>query len=242
MGPDDRIEIGYEFRCDDGAEHHCLVVLDPHTLERVNRPEGTPTWARLSVAQCAHCPLAEADSPCCPVALSLTEMVEKCDSLLSYAEVDVTVQLPERTVFRRCSAQRGLSSLLGLLMATSGCPSMSLLKPLARFHQPFASRDETMFRAASVYLLAQYFRHSQGEPCDLDLQGLQLVYGQLHAINVHMARRLRTVTQGDAHLNAIILLDLFAQELPHAIEEKLAHFSHLFVPYLAAGGLPAPAP
>ena len=227
------IEIGYVFRCDDGMVHSCLVAIDPVSLERVNDSIAlAPEWTALDIEKCPHCPLSSDESPSCPAALSFAEMVDKCNSLLSYSEVDVTVHLPERTVTRRCSAQKGLSSLLGLLMATSGCPTMALLKPLARFHQPFASRDETMFRAASVYLLAQYFRNNEGKDCDLSLQGLQEIYTALHVINVHMARRLRTVTQGDAHLNAIVLLDLFAQELPVVVEDKLAAFGHLFQPYL----------
>jgi len=239
MSPGNLIEIGYVFQCDDGTVHSCLVALDPISLERVNDPvDVPPQWARLVVQQCPHCPLSQEQTLHCPAALSISEMVEKCDSLLSYTEVEVTVHFAERTVSKRCSAQKGLSSLLGLLMATSGCPSMALLKPLARFHQPFASRDETVFRAASAYLMAQYFRNLEGHPSDLAFEGLQDIYRQLHTINVQMARRLRSTSQGDAHLNAIILLDLFAQELPMALDDKLHAFSQLFQPYLTAPALP----
>ena len=37
-------------------------------------------------------------------------------------------------------------------MALSGCPVLEQLKPMARFHLPFASVEETIYRAASMYL------------------------------------------------------------------------------------------
>lgn len=226
------IEISYTFHTDAGEKHVFSIALDPLTMEQIDSHDyDPPEWTRLALHQCPHCPLSPVEGAACPVGLSLVELVDKCGRIISYADMEVSVESAERTVTKRCSAQRALSSLLGLKMATSGCPTMSFLKPMARFHQPFASRHETLFRAASAYLLAQYYRNNKGAGYDISLQGLQEIYNQIHEINMNMARRLRTIAQGDAHLNALILLDIFAQELPTAIDEKLRELEHLFARY-----------
>jgi hypothetical protein len=102
---------------------------------------------------------------------------------------------------------------------------------MARFHLPFATREETVFRAASAYLLAQYFLKRHGVEADLDLKGLREIYGLIHQVNKGLAERLRTIPAGDAHLNALVLLDLFAHALPFSIEENLAEIEHLFEPF-----------
>lgn len=108
---------------------------------------------------------------------------------------------------------------------------MHMLRPMARFHTPFASRQETIYRSASTYLLGQYFLRNRGESTDLDMLGLQEAYGKIHAVNVGISRRLRHVSEGDANLNALVLLDLLAQEMPTAIRERLNEIEYLFAPY-----------
>ena len=39
------------------------------------------------------------------------------------------------------------------MMATSACPITSQLKALTHYHLPFASAEETLFRAVAAYLL-----------------------------------------------------------------------------------------
>lgn len=56
--------------------------------------------------------------------------------------------------------QIGLYSLLGLVMATSGCPHLDFLRPLALHPLPFSSIHETVFRVSSSYLTEQYFREN----------------------------------------------------------------------------------
>jgi len=210
------------------------VRLHQKTLEHV-RPEmpEPPDWARLEVNQCRHCPLDPTVHTYCPVALSLVDVVEVFNPLLSFTAIEATVETPERTFTKQTTMQRALSSLIGLYMATSGCPNMDLLKPMARFHLPFATREETIYRAASSYLLAQYFLRQRGEEADLECLGLQRAYENIHKVNMGMAERLRSFSQGDASINALVLLDLFAHALPPAIDLKLKSLQYMFVPYLA---------
>ncbi|MCC6142460.1 MAG: hypothetical protein IT368_01510 [Candidatus Hydrogenedentes bacterium] len=226
-------EVRYLFRSDDQAEFEFVVVIDKKTLtHQLRLARKPPSWTSLAAQHCDHCTLDRNEHAYCPAALSLVAIVEQCDRLLSYETVDVTVQTPERTQHKRTSVQKALSSLIGLQLATSGCPSLSLLKPMARFHLPFATREETLYRAASAYLLGQYFRKHNGHGCDLDLGGLREAYQRIQHVNHSIAHRLRQISRGDANVNAIVLLDLFAQELSWSIDERLQSLEYLFQDYL----------
>lgn len=205
------------------------VLLDKRTLQHVGpSPDAPPRWAKMDNHRCEGCQLDPAEHAYCPAALSIVELVERFDSIFSYSEVQVIVDSPERQYRAKTSVQRALSSLVGLYMATSGCPALAPFRAMARFHLPFASREETIFRAASSYLLAQYFKRKRGESADLDLDGLRETYDTIHHINMALANRLRDVSRGDANLNALVLLDLYAQDLPLSIDGNLDELETLF--------------
>ena len=109
---------------------------------------------------------------------------------------------------------------------------MDFFKPMARFHLPLASAEETIYRATSMYLLAQYFLKKEGQEVDLDLAGLKEIYSNIRIINETMARRLRAISEKDVALNSLVILDVFAQTLPFVIEESLKEVRYLFMPYL----------
>ena len=137
----------------------------------------------------------------------------------------------ERFITQETTVQRGMSSLMGLVMATSGCPHMAFFKPMARFHLPFASAEETVYRATSMYVLAQYFLQREGHQADLDLTGLREIYNNIEVVNVAVAKRLRTATEADSAINAIILLDIYTKAIPVVIEESLEELRYLFAPF-----------
>jgi hypothetical protein len=124
--------------------------------------------------------------------------------------------------------QRGFSSLLGLLMAVSGCPHARMFRPMARFHLPLADEEESLYRATSMYLLAQYYRAQRGEPVDLDLRGLAECYRQLHVVHRAMTARLGHAVQRDAAPNSVVLLDLMAKLFPAHLHERLEELRPLF--------------
>ncbi len=224
------VDIHYRLTSEGREPIEVVVRLDPSTLaHQLDPPDAPPEWTRLDVAQCPDCPCHVETTPCCPPALSLADLVQRCAPVLSYVEVEVEVETPARTVTKKTSAQKALSSLFGLIMATSGCPRMRFLRPLARFHLPFSEREETVYRVAGAYLLAQYFRHNRdGTPLDLELHGLRKAYKHIETVNLAMATRLRTVSKGDATINAVVHLDYFAKELHFAIEEHLEELAYLF--------------
>ncbi len=206
-----------------------VTIEVPLGSERIDQAAGgaPPDWARLEVEQCACCPLS-GDTPHCPAALALSGLMLEFGSLLSYAEVDATVETGGRTIHTTVPAQKVLSSLLGLVMGSSGCPILAKFRPMAHFHLPFASTEETTFRAVGAYLMAQYFAHREGRNPDWDLAGLKSFYEDIHTINRAMVARLRGRFEGDAGVNAVAILDLFAHYLPVAVDEQLGELRPLF--------------
>lgn len=227
------INFRYIFLFPDDREEVFDLNLDAHTLDLLEDiPEELPTWTSLDFHQCPNCQLTIQTHPNCPVAAHLVKLIAACKNVLSFDELHVDIISPERIVFKGTTAQKGISSLMGLIMATSGCPHTSFFKPMARFHLPFASAEETIYRATSMYLLAQYFLKKQGKEADLELEGLAKIYHNIQLINKSVAERLRAITDKDSALNALILLDIFAKTLPFAIEESLEEVRYLFTPYL----------
>jgi len=189
-----------------------------------------PPWTELGFHQCANCPLSAADTPHCPMAVSLVPLVVLFDKVRSYDDVTAQVESEERTVTKRTSVQRVLRSLMGLLSASSECPRIDFLKPMARFHLPFSSMEETIYRVVSSYLLAQYFLRQQGKPADAGLEGLKARYRALQQVNAGMAARLGAIRLegGDSSVNALVLLDLFAHSLPYSIDAELEELRPAF--------------
>lgn len=226
------LHFQYRIRIAGGREQTIEIALDRVTLSPLRADEASaPEWTRLGFHQCPNCPLDLAVQTHCPLAVRLSRLAPVWKDALSHDEVELEVVTAERTVTQHTTAQRCISSLMGLVTATSGCPHTEFLKPLARFHLPLASEEETIFRVSAMYLLAQYFRRKQGLTDDRDLAGLKCFYQDLHQVNLALAERLRAATSTDAAANAVVLLDLFAKSLPYAIEESLEELRYLFVPY-----------
>jgi hypothetical protein len=225
------IDIQYRLVLHNGQTETIDIRLDDQTLDRIDLAETPPAWAALEFQQCPHCPLTGPDHPHCPVALGLADIAHRFDSIVSYDEIDLEVITRERRVTQHTTAQRAISSLLGLIIATSGCPHTAYFKPMARFHLPLASEENTIYRAAGMYLLAQFFLRKEGSVSDPGLAGLRRIYENLHQVNLYIARRLKSATVTDSSVNAIVLLDSFTSTLPYVIEDHLDEITYLFTAY-----------
>jgi len=117
-------------------------------------------------------------------------------------------------------------------MVTSDCFNLDKLRPMVKFHLPFASVEETVYRATSMYMLAQYFRAQEDKEIDLSMRELIDLYEKINQINIDFSKRLQEVSKEDANLNAIVILDTFSQMIPMKIEKTLEDFKRLFTPYL----------
>ena len=228
------IVIQYCFRLPDHSSEDFKLELDPRNLELTgNIPQSLPAWTELDFHQCPHCPLEVVTDPYCPLAANLVNIVQRFDGLISYDKIRVDVITQERRISQHTTAQKGISSMMGLVIATSGCPHTAFFKAMGRFHLPLASSEETIFRATSMYLLAQYFLKMEGRHADFELGGLTKIYNNMQIVNVAIANRLRSTSMSDSLINAIVILDNFAKSLPYAIEKSLKNFRHLFLPFLA---------
>jgi hypothetical protein len=226
------VHFRYIFRFPDDRQEIFDLYLDAQTIDLLEEThDELPLWTNLDFHQCPNCQLTIQTHPNCPVAVHLIKLIATCKNVLSYDELHVDIITPERIVSKGTTAQKAVSSLMGLIMATSGCPHTSFFKPMARFHLPLASAEETIYRATSMYLLAQYFMRKQGQEADLELEGLAKIYHNIQLINKAMAERLRAITDKDSAINALIVLDIFAKTLPYAIEDSLEEVRYLFTPY-----------
>jgi hypothetical protein len=226
------IKIDYIFNFKNGDKREIPIQLDENTLALVSNVALTPSfWSALTFHQCNNCPLDPQSHPNCPIALSLGDIVNTFQNYNSYDTVTVEVIDSRRSYFKETTLQNGLGSLMGIIMATGGCPIMEPLRPLVRFHLPFASMEETEFRIVSMYLVAQYFRDKNGKNADWPLAGLQEIYNKVKDVNKFFAERLRSATSKDASVNAIIILDCFAKAVPFAIRTTLSDYEKHFESY-----------
>ncbi len=231
--PDDpALEYSYLFKRSDKAPVRIDLCIDRRTTTLIPREHHTlPFWTELGYQQCPNCPLNSDAFPHCPVARNLIPLIDICSSIESYAEMDVEIKAPDRTICAHTTAQRAVSSVLGLMMATSPCPHTGYLKPMARFHMPLASEEEAIYRTTSMYLLAQYVRSRKGQAHAYDIEGLKNIYQELQTVNRAMAQRLKAASKEDSAVNAVILLELLTRAVTWSIEDGLEEIAYLFQSY-----------
>ena len=180
--------IRYRFDLPDGSQKSLDFVFGAADFRLANRaPADPPFWTELGFNQCANCPLSAADHRHCPAALQMATALEPLKALASFDTVGVTVVQAERTIYAQTTAQQAMCSVLGLIMATAGCPWTDRLRPMARFHLPFASESETVYRSVCMYLLARELVGANDAP---GFAALEELYKNLHVVNRDMSRRL----------------------------------------------------
>ena len=219
------IAIRYRFDLPDGSQQFLDLEFDAADFKlRTSAIEPKPFWTELNFKQCANCPLKAPEHTHCPSAVHMAPAIASLKEFVSYDKLGVTVIQAERTIYAEVSAQRAMSSVLGLIMATSGCPWTDRLRPMARFHLPFATEAETLYRSVSMFLMARELKLvSEG-----GYEALHTLYDNLHVVNRDMSRRLGAATRTDPARNAMALLDVYAVLLPMALEGSLAEFAPLF--------------
>lgn len=227
-----RREIKYIFRWPRRGEQTLAVVMDETNLEIILDDTQPPEWTRLEHHKCTHCPLDAEAHPHCPLAVSIVEPLRLCEYAQANDPLRVDVLFDDRLISVETTLQRAMSSLLGLIMPCSGCPHTQYLRPMARFHLPFATPQETLYRSTGMYLLGQYFRQQHGQEADFSLKGLQRIYRNLHTLNRDFAKRLRAGSEGDAAFNAVVFLDLFTVAMPKALKDAIKPIAPYFESYI----------
>ncbi|MDX1474353.1 MAG: hypothetical protein R3309_09290 [Reinekea sp.] len=199
---------------------------EPVEFKVTDRPAATdaenlPSWTKLEHCQCSNCPLKAKDSPRCPAAVEILPVVNEFQSEDAYQKVSVVVQDDRRTYSKSTTLEEALRSLLGLKMATSGCPVLSELKPMAVHHLPFANNDEFIMRSVSHYLLQQFLAKRNDETPDWELKGLVERNQRLQLVNQALWQRIHSVCKGDSNLKALLNFFSMASSVSFSLESQL---------------------
>ncbi|HMK64721.1 MAG TPA: hypothetical protein VK564_02935 [Thermodesulfobacteriota bacterium] len=211
----------YQFYFDDKKTKTFEAFLNPDTLSlALPVSYRVPAWAKTF-----RCSQSPPEDTCCNIYENISHLIEDFKSLDSFIPCTISVHTPERNYSTKADVQRGLSSLLGLYMATSGCPFLNFLKPMARFHLPFASNEETIFRSTGSYLIGQYLKAKKNNQADFEINQLPKMYNRVSKINNEIIAHLRQQYYAhDANANALIMLENFAQIFSEFLPEELEEF------------------
>lgn len=210
------MNVNYSFSFQDGR------LVEFRVTDHPSMPKGDlPTWSKLEHCQCSNCPLRPGETEYCPAATEILPVVEAFQSDDAYQKVDVTVTDDHRSYCKQTSLEEALRSLLGLKMATSGCPVLGELKPMALHHLPFASSDEFIMRSVSHYLLQQYFAKRKHRQPDWELNGLVERNQRLQLVNQALWQRIHSVCEGDSNLKALLNFFSMASSVSFSLESQL---------------------
>lgn len=206
-----KVYFKYRFKFEESKEIIFDVELDKESLDLIKRErEEIPDWCKMESFRCSNCRLDE-KTEYCPVIVNLLDIVDSFSSMNSYEKCDIVIETEERGYHKKdVSLQSAVSSLMGIYMPTSGCPTLDMLRPMVKFHLPFATLDETVYRAVSMFLVAEYLRKSRGKESRFELDELGEIYSEIEKININFAKQLNKIEVSDASINAIVLLNSFA--------------------------------
>ncbi len=230
MGKDNQIKFLYRFIFPEKIEVSFEVKINSKTLLIENDVSYIKNdWAKLENFRCPNCPLDKSKHEYCPLARNLAGVLNFFNSLPSYKEATVSVETNERITYKNTTVQVGVGSLLGIIMASSGCPIIGVLRPLVRFHLPFASLEETEYRVFSTYVFAQYFKYITGGTPDWNLEKLKQAYEQIQIVNRSIVNKLSDIELNDTSRNAVVTLSSFAEYIIFNLEDKeYIHLKDIF--------------
>lgn len=225
----EQLEYNYKFDFPSGTSKEFKIILDAETLSYVSKRKAIlPGWSKLKFNQCVRCTLP-AKTKYCPVAANLYPIMKSFKSCNFQEKLQITLDTTDRTYTKLTTLQKGVSSMIGIIMVTSGCPILSKLKPMARFHLPFANPQENLYRAISMFLVQEFFKYKQGLKTDWNLHDLVKTYEEIHQVNVALSKRLKAVDNRDAEGNALIVLDNLANYVNFSLDHnRLAGLENLF--------------
>ena len=211
--------LEYRITLDDNHEFSYRIELSRDYDQEV--AAAAPKWTRLEYQQCSNCPLKKEQYSHCPAAVDLHRVIEDFHGLPAFKKAQVWVRTPEREYSKHVGLEEGLRSLLGVIMATSACPMLGKLKPMAQNHLPFASSQEFTLRAVSLCLARQYFNLREGRHADWELKGLVRMFQQLQLVNQAFWQRIHDTCEGDSNLKAFLTFFSMSTSMTYSLETQL---------------------
>jgi hypothetical protein len=203
--------IDYQIRKPCGTKIHIPIQLDERGLKRnpeaaADAPEMPAGVSEYMGEDCRAC---ERHYRHCKAETAIVDVAERFDDLHSTDFITTEVTIEGRTVRLESPAPRALASLMGLLMASSGCPRLIPFRAMALFHQPFATAEENVVRAAGFWLIRCWTQGTTTE--ESPFTALQQVWDSLEDVNRHVGEKLLARTTSDAASNGIAFLDVLAK-------------------------------
>jgi len=188
----DFLSISYFFHFDEKDEVVFETIINtPSMIHSLPRNYVPPEWAKTF--RCSICPSPPDDATCCNMCGSIAYLVNEFKAHKPDEPCTISVRTENRNYTLKQDFQTGFFSILGLYLATSDCPHLCFLKPLARFHLPFASSIETTFRTIGAYLLGEFFKSRKGTTPDWNLQNLAEAYKRVSTVNTEIISHLKKV-------------------------------------------------
>jgi hypothetical protein len=214
--------LDFLFQFKNGKEKRINIRIDEETLNLI-RPQHKvpPKWAEIEDFLCPHCPIDKSKYKYCPLAVNLNDVISDFTEFRSYEEVDITIQTKERTYYKNTSMQSGLGSLLGIVMVANDCPVLGKLKPMMKYHLPFATLEETDYRILSMYMLAQFVILKKGGEPDWEMENLKDLYEDIKILNQNVSKQLSKIESKDAIVNAVVILNNFAEHLTFLLGKNM---------------------
>jgi hypothetical protein len=71
----------------------------------------------------------------------------------------------------------------------------------------------------------------RGDDPDFTFKGLIDIYRDVNMVNKGMGDRIRAMAGKDASINALIVLDMFALDIPLSIDDQIKDLEPFFSPY-----------
>jgi hypothetical protein len=224
------LEYKFKFVFRSGEEKSIELKIQKNSLLLVTDfNEEPPEWTQQDNFCCPIKSCLNEHSTHCPIAVNLNNIISFFSDIPSYEQVKIIAEINDRACSKKTSVQDGVGSIVGIIMVTSGCPVLGKLKPLVRFHLPFATIEETEFRVLSMYLLAQYFIMKNGKQADWEMNKLKNLYSDIQKINQNIAQKIADIEKMDTSINAVVILDNFANSVTFDLDDDdLSNIEYLF--------------
>jgi len=215
------MEVKYNFEFDDDKDLSYEIDVERSGMRNNVDKNSAPDWVLLAHCKCSNCPLSESDTPVCPAAFDIQDVIEDFQSKPASQKVNISVIASDRSYSKRTNVEEGLRSLMGLILATSKCPILSQLKPMAMHHMPFSSSNEFILRSVSVYLLQQYFEYREDRAPDWNLKGLISRNKQLQLVNQALWQRVHLDNDNDSNLKTLLSFFSMSSSVSVSLESQL---------------------
>ncbi|MBN1622007.1 MAG: hypothetical protein JW871_05395 [Endomicrobiales bacterium] len=229
------INYEYKFKLPEGKVINCPIALEQKSLNLVIREKDKyPSWAELKYRQCSNCTLDTKTVKYCPIAKNMVEVIDLFKDITSDTKVEIEITSPLRNYSKKTTIEEGVSSIVGLYMATSGCPILDMLKPMTYYHLPFSSISEVKYRVITMYLMAQYLITRTGGTPDWELEKLKNLYREIQIVNKTLSHRFSSPEIKNMKINVLLELDCFAKHISLALidDEMIAHMKDIFNIYM----------